>query len=145
MLACLTMNQINHTTAALVVHGIDDVAAAADAARGLDAPLTLISAPGAGAYAGAPWFLALIDQARDMAPDLAIAGILDCADDPGHAMAALRAGAAAIVFTGEAAVAEKLSALAAESGSAVLRERPESCDPDVADKRSAFREFMSRG
>ena len=143
MLACQAMNQINHTTAALVVHGIGDVAAAVEAARALDAPLTLISAPGAAAYAGAPWFLALVDQARELAPGLAVTGILDCAEDPGHAMAALRAGAAAIVFTGEAAVAEKLSALAAESGSAVLRERPDSCDPDVADKQSAFRRFLS--
>lgn len=144
MLACQAMNQINHTTAALVVHGVDDVSAAVAAARALDAPLTLISAPGAAAYAGAPWFLALLDQARSMAPDLAVAGILDCAEDPGHAMAALRAGAAVIVFTGEAAVAEKLSALAAESGSAVLRQRPESYDPDGADKEAAFRAFLTR-
>ena len=146
MLAPQAMNQINHTTAAIVVHGIDDALAAAAAARRLGLPLTLISAPGAAAYAGPLWFLALVDQARDAAPEVAVTGILDCADHAGHAMAALRAGAEAIVFTGDAAVADKLSALAQATGATVLRARPPGCDPDAArDKQAAFAEFLTPG
>ena len=138
------MNQINHTTAAIVVHGIDDAMAAVAAARRLGTPLTLISAPGAAAYAGPLWFRALVDQARAAAPDVTITGLLDCADHPGHAMAALRAGVEAIVFTGDEAVAGKLSALAEAAGVTMLRARPSCCDPDdAADKQAAYAEFLS--
>ena len=140
------MNQINLTTAALVVHGIDDALQAVAAARDLDTPLTLISAPGAAAYAGPVWFLALVEQARAASPDLPIAGVLDCADDAGHAMAALRAGVEAIVFTGDDPVAGKLSAIAEASGAVVLRARPSCCDPESAKgKQAAFAAFLSGG
>ena len=138
------MNQINHTTAALVVHGIDDALQAVAAARHLDAPLTLISAPGAAAYAGPVWFLALVEQARSAAPEASITGVLDCADDPGHALAAIRAGVEAIVFTGDDTVAEKLSAIAGTSEAIVLRARLPCCDPEAGgDKQAAYADFLS--
>ncbi len=138
------MNQINHTTAALVVHGIDDARQAVAAARDRKTTLTLISAPGAAAYAGPVWFLALVEQARAASPGLTISGVLDCADDPGHAMAALRAGAEAIVFTGDDILAKKLAALAEASGAVVLRRRPPCCDPEFAeDRQAAYAAFLS--
>ncbi len=146
MLARQTMNQINHTTAAIVIHGIEDARSAAEAARRLGSPLTLISAPGAAAYAGPLWFLAIVDEARAAAPGISIAGILDCADHQGHAMAALRAGVAAIVFTGDDAIAGKLTALAEAAGATVLRQRPSCFDPDIAgDKLKAYDAYLSRG
>ncbi len=144
MLSPQTMNQINHTAAALVVHGLADALLAVAAARCLDRPLTMISAPGAAAYAGPVWFLALVERARAAAPDASIAGILDCADDPGHALAALRAGAKAIVFTGDDILAKKLAALAEASGAVVLRRRPPCCDPEFAeDRQAAYAAFLS--
>ncbi len=146
MLVDQAMNQINHTSGAIVVHGIDDALAAAAAARRLATPLTLISAPGAAAYAGPLWFLALVEQARAAAPEVTITGLLDCADHPGHAMAALRAGVEAIVFTGDEAVAGKLSALAAAGEATLLRSRPRCCDPDVGtDKQAAYLDALSTG
>ena len=138
------MNQINCTSTALVIHGIDDALQAVAAARCLDRPVTLISAPGAAAYAGPLWFKALVEQARAAAPDLAVSGVLDCDDDAGHAMAALRAGIEAIVFTGDDAVADKLSAMAATSVAVVHRSRPSCCDPETAkDKQAAFADFLA--
>jgi len=129
MLAPATMNQIKATTHAIVVHGVEDAFAAVAAARPLDAPLTLISAPGAAAYAGPVWFLEIVAQARATAPELAVSGMLDCADDAGHALAALRAGVEAIVFTGDAAIAEKLTAIARATGATVRDTRPPALDP----------------
>lgn len=138
------MNQINCTSAALVVHGIDDALQAVAAARGIGGPVTLISAPGAAAYAGPLWFKALVEQARVAAPDLTVSGVLDCDDDAGHAMAALRAGVEAIVFTGDDAVADKLSAMAETTGAHVHRSRPSCCDPETAkDKQAAFAQFLA--
>lgn len=140
------MNQINSTTAALVVHGTNDACQAAAAARDLNVPLTLISAPGAAAYAGPIWFLTLVEQARAVSPEIPIGGVLDCAEDPGHAMAALRAGVEAIVFTGDDTLADKLATLAQANGAVVLRRRPPCCDPDSAkDKQAAFAAFLSGG
>ena len=140
------MNQINCTTTALVVHGIDDALQAVAAARSLGRPATLISAPGAAAYAGPLWFKALIEQAREAAPDLTVIGVLDCADDAGHAMAALRAGIEAIVFTGDDDAADKLAAMAEATGAGVRRTRPPACDPEPAkDKQAAYAEFLATG
>ena len=138
------MNQINCTSAALVVHGIDDALLAVAAARSLDRPVTLISAPGAAAYVGPLWFKALIEQARAATPDLAVSGVLDCADDAGHAMAALRAGIEAIVFSGDDGVADKLAAMAEASDALVRRTRPLCCDPESAkDKQAAYADFLA--
>ena len=108
-------------------------------------PLTLISAPGAGAYAGPVWFLEIVAQARAKAPELAVSGILDCADDSGHALAALRAGVKAIVFTGDAAIVEKLTAIGKATGATVHDTRPPALDPAGGPLReAACRAWLSR-
>lgn len=145
MLAGATMNQIKPTPPAIVVHGRDDAHAAVAAARALGVPLTLVSAPGAGGYAGAGWFLGLVSEAAAQAPELAVSGILDCADDAGHALAALRAGVQTVVFTGAPETADTLDAIAAATTAAILRARPAACDPgDAVDKEAACRAWLRR-
>lgn len=79
---------------AIVVHGLADAVAAL--APGL--PVTLLSAPGAGVYAGAGWWRALVEAARATHPATSCADLLDCADAPGMAMAAIRAGQKLLVL-----------------------------------------------
>ncbi|HWB51233.1 MAG TPA: hypothetical protein VG651_19125 [Stellaceae bacterium] len=86
--------------------------------------MVLLSAPDAGIYAGAGWFTALADAARAAVPDARVSAILDCGDDAGAAQAALRAGVAAIVFTGRPDVAERLAGIAASRGARLLTRRP---------------------
>jgi len=50
--------------------------------------------------------------------------VLDCGDQAGAALAALRAGAECIVFTGRADVAERLAGIAAQQGARLLTARP---------------------
>ena len=55
-------------------------------------PVTLLSAEGAALYMGVGWWQALVGAARASYPATPCADILDCADSPGRAMAALRMG-----------------------------------------------------
>lgn len=114
---------------AIVVHGLADARAAAAMFRARGLRLILLSAPGAGSYAGGGWWRALCDALAADYPDLEMTAVLDCGDAAGHALAALRAGVTDILFDGDVAVAAKLSAIAAQSGARLWRQRPFALDP----------------
>jgi hypothetical protein len=103
----------------IIVHGIAHARAAAAAAAALGVPVRIRSAPGAAAYGGAGWFLEMIDIVRAEYPRARIEASLDCADAPGHAMAALRRGAEMIRFRGARATNQKIAALAAAHGASL--------------------------
>ncbi|HTZ36231.1 MAG TPA: hypothetical protein VMB84_09430 [Stellaceae bacterium] len=67
----------------------------------------------------------MVEAARTAAPAARFAAVLDCDDDAGAAQGALRAGLAAVVFTGRADVAARLAAIAAARGARLLTKRPE--------------------
>jgi hypothetical protein len=102
---------------AVVVHGLRQARTAL--APGL--PVTLLSARGAALIAGCGWWRALMQAAG------AEFDILDCADAPGYAMAALRIGQRAIVLDPGPAF-PAVSAAAATLGAIVLPERPPALD-----------------
>jgi hypothetical protein len=106
---------------AVIIHGWADARTALAGARGR---LTLVSAPGAGGYAGAAWFAALAAQGQAAFPRVAQRWVLDCADAPGHVLAALRAGVRAVVFTGAADARARLASIAASSGAELLEVVP---------------------
>ena len=108
-----------------VVHSLTHAIAALAAAVEAGQPITLLSAPDAGIYAGPSWFKALVDAAREAAPSADFSAILDCGDDAGAVQGALRAGIAVVIFTGRADVAERLAAIAAAKGARLLTTRPE--------------------
>ncbi len=108
---------------ATIVHGWGD-AAAALAAAGAGGSVTLVSAPDAGGYAGAGWFMALADRAQAEFPRVAQSWILDCGDAPGHVLAALRAGVRAVVFTGDAGLRARLAGIAATQGATIFAGPP---------------------
>jgi hypothetical protein len=77
---------------AIIIQGIGDLRAALEAASSLNRALTVLSIPGAASSAGAPWFHALIRAGSAEFAQVPLTAILDCADQPGHALAALRTG-----------------------------------------------------
>jgi hypothetical protein len=77
---------------AVIVHGINDLAAALVAAAELGRALTVISAPAAAASGGALWFRALVEAGKARNAQVPLTAVLDCADQPGHALGALRVG-----------------------------------------------------
>ena len=94
---------------AVVVHDLAQARAAL--CEGL--ALTLLSAPGAACFAGAGWWRALIDMARAAHPHTPCQDVLDCADAPGHAMAAVRLGQAILVLDPACPAFARVAALAA--------------------------------
>jgi hypothetical protein len=105
-----------------MIRSLAEAVAALEGAAGRS--IILVSAPDAGIYAGPGWWTALIEAARDAVPAARFSSALDCGDEPGAAMAAIRAGAESVIFTGRADVSERLSAIAAASGARLLTERP---------------------
>lgn len=111
---------------AVTVHGLAGARAALAAAgpRGV----LLLSARGAGGFAGAAWFLRLVAAAAAAHPGVAHHAALDCADAPGGALAALRAGARLVVLDGACPGFAAAASAAAEVGAALLPDRPASLD-----------------
>ena len=103
----------------IIIHSLDHARAALAAAAAAGVPVTLASAEGAGGYAGPMWFKALIDIAAAEHPGMAAASVLDCADEAGTTLAALRAGIKRVRFTGADDVRQRLAAIAAQLGAEI--------------------------
>lgn len=119
---------------AVVVRSLAEALAAL--AHGL--PVTLLSAPGAGAVAGAGWWRALCSAARAAHPDTGCTDVLDCADAPGRAMEAIRAGQAFLVLDPACPAFDRVAALAI-----VLPARPPALDLDRRDAQRHLRAWLA--
>ena len=99
----------------VVVHDLDEARAAlADAAR-RGVAIQLRSAPDAAAYAGVGYLQALAAAAGHEL-------LIDCGDDAGLVMAALRSGCRKLAFSGDRATAARLADMAAELGAELRHE-----------------------
>jgi hypothetical protein len=118
----------------VVIHSLAHATAALCAAAQVGRPVILASAAGAGIYAGAGWFKALVAAARAAVPAAQSASVLDCGDDPAAALVAIREGIERVVFTGRADVALRLADIAGQSGVRLETEPP----PVLLDLASEF-------
>jgi hypothetical protein len=109
---------------AVVVHGLDD----ARRALALGRPVTLLSAPGAASYAGCGWWRAMIAAAREEIPGTEAVDILDCLDQTGRAVEALRHGLRHLVLLPFAPARDDAAARAAVLGAVLLSARPAALD-----------------
>jgi hypothetical protein len=100
----------------IIIHSLAHAIAALSAAAAAGRPLTLLSAPDAGISAGPGWFGALVAAARNAVPAAQSTALLDCGDDAGAAMAAVRAGIEGVVLSGRVDVAERLTDIAGQRG-----------------------------
>ncbi len=123
----------------VTVHGIAHARMALE--PGL--PVTLVSGPAAGLYAGAGWWSALIGLASAESARQ-VASLLDCADAPGAAMAALRIRLPGIILDNTCPVFAAVAAVAREQAAIVLPHRPPSLD--LAQPGAAYRlaEWLQR-
>ena len=131
----------------IVFHSLAHARAALAAAeRG--APVTLRSAPGAAAYAGAGYLKAIVDQAASEHADVAVTAVIDCGADAGIAMAALRAGWRTVRFSGPEKVRRKLADIADQCGARLADDDAEATEAldllDSGDPLAACRAFLSR-
>jgi hypothetical protein len=103
----------------IIIHSLDHARAALAAAAAAGVPVVLASAEGAGGYAGPLWFKALVETALSEHPGMAAACVLDCADEAGTTLGALRAGLKRVRFTGADEVRQRLAAIAAQLGAEI--------------------------
>jgi len=108
----------------IVVHSLAQAIAALRAAAQADQAVVLASRPGAGSYGGQGWFGAAIDTAREAVPNAQFSALLDCGDDIGAALAAIRSEIEGVVFTGRSDVAQRLADIARQHGVRLCTEQP---------------------
>lgn len=129
----------------IIIHSLDQASAALAAAASLGAPAILASAPGAGAYAGPAWFKAVIETAAKAHPGVTAIAILDCGEEAGTALAALRLGLKHLRFSGNKAAGAKLAELASVQGATLEEALPDAVLDlrDLRDPEAACRAFLS--
>ncbi len=110
----------------IVVHSLEHARDAVAAAKSLGIGVTLASAAGAAGYAGPLWLKALVEAAAADA-GVTVAAVLDCGDEAGTVLAALRAGLKHLRYAGPQATRERLAALAAPLGAEIEGEVPVRC------------------
>ncbi len=137
-------------SARIVFHSLAHARTALAAAAAAGVAVTLQSAPGAAAYAGAGYLKAIADQAAAEHADVDVTAVIDCGADAGIAMAALRIGWRTVRFSGPEKVRRKLADIAAECGARLVADEPEAAALealdllDSGDSLAACRAFLSR-
>ncbi|MEP4379004.1 MAG: hypothetical protein ABJ215_15005 [Alphaproteobacteria bacterium] len=107
--------------ARIVIHEFGHALAALTAAQSQDRAVIFLSAAGAVRSAGAGWWRELVAQARDVIPDQAAEWILDCGDEPGLALAALREGVGTIALDADEPVWSRVAQIAAGYDARIVR------------------------
>ena len=109
---------------AVVVHGLHDALEALVIGR----PVTLLSARGAALYAGCLWWREMVARARAAHPAVPALDILDCANAPGRALAAIRVGQRILILAPTVPGFPAVAAIAVVRGLILLAERPPALD-----------------
>ena len=130
---------------AVIVHSLADARAAFTAAAHLRVPVIIESAKGAAGYAGPLWFLEVVRAARAEHPNVKATAVLDCGDNPGYALGALRAGCLAIRLRVRPRVAGKIKAIARQYGAVLCGGRIPALDLlKESDPERACLEWLGR-
>lgn len=109
--------------ASVVIHDLDQARRTLAAARRTGRPVHLVSAPGAAGYLGPALFKQIVDRARAAEPAARATACLDCADEPGTALDALRLGVEAVSLSAAPEVLARIKSVATQAG-ARLTKRP---------------------
>jgi hypothetical protein len=107
---------VGSTDPVIVIHSLAQAIAALNVAARAGRAIVLASAPDAGGYVGPGWFGALIAAARGAVPEARFSALLDCGDNVGAALAAIRSEIEGVVFIGRADVAGRLADIARQHG-----------------------------
>lgn len=122
---------------AIIVHNLDHAEAALEAAAAMDVEVTLISAPAAAAYIGATVFRDMIAKAAELHPKARFRAVLDCGEEPGLALGALRHGIKGVRISNGPVLSEKLADIAGQRGAFVYAKEGDELDLYGMDKPAA--------
>ena len=130
----------------IIIHSLDHARAALAAAAERGVPVVLASAPAAAAYLGAAVFREMAAAAAGEFPGVAVTALLDCGDDAGLALNALRHGLKRVRLAAPAPALARVADIAGQLG-AVLDADPAAPALDLrdaADPVAACREWLGR-
>lgn len=105
-------NRIHSGFRPIVIHSLDDAKVALQIASELGTSIALISGAAPSNFGGVGWFKAVVDEASKTYPNVSMTAILDCRDNAGDVMEALRAGIKHVCFTGSVETTAKLQSMA---------------------------------
>jgi hypothetical protein len=108
---------------AVILHGVADF----PHLRGEQA-LTLLSPPGAGSFAGARWWLAVLRRLREELPALSAYPFLDCGEDGAAALEAIHWGVPGLILAPAALGWSECAALCRRHGLFLLKSPPPAWD-----------------
>ncbi|MBL27060.1 MAG: hypothetical protein CMM50_05850 [Rhodospirillaceae bacterium] len=130
----------------VVLHHVEHVRAVSECLSVEGDAVDCITAPGAAAYAGVGYLKKMVtagSAGRGQVLDV----VLDCGDDAGLVLGAVREEWSRIAFAGEPEVAEKLRAIASAKGCVLLPPPPLAGRLDLrdaAEPRVALRDWLVR-
>ncbi|PIW26684.1 MAG: hypothetical protein COW30_13795 [Rhodospirillales bacterium CG15_BIG_FIL_POST_REV_8_21_14_020_66_15] len=104
----------------VVIHDLDQARRVLASAARAERPVRLVSAPGAGAYLGPALFNEIVERARAAEPAARTTACLDCGEEPGTAMAALRHGIDAVTLSAAPDILAKVADAAQQAGARVV-------------------------
>ena len=129
---------------AIIVHTIIHASAALRVAGETGVAVTLISAPAAAATIGATVFRDMIARAAEDHPDASFQAVLDCGDEPGLALGALRHGIEGVRISNGTLLSEKLADIARQRGAFVYEGDGDELDLfGMTDPAAACRAWLS--
>mgnify|MGYP001805865361 CR=1 FL=1 len=105
---------------AIRVHSLGQLHAALGAAAALGLAVQIESPAACAITLGAVWFTALLAEGHAAYPEVRILPVLDCGDEPGRVLGALRLGLPVLRFNGPAETTARLAALARHQGAWLL-------------------------
>jgi hypothetical protein len=108
----------------IIIHSLTQAIAAVRAAASANRPIVVASPPDAGGYVGPGWFGAAVTAARQAVPGARFSALLDCGDNVGAALAAIRSEVEGVVFIGRPDVARRLADIARQHRVRFETERP---------------------
>ncbi len=114
----------------MTVHGFNQACETLAKAEGAGRGVRLLSGIGAAVYGGVGWWRGLVSAACAHHPNTRVQDILDCANAPGAAMAALRGGQLLLVLDPACPAFAAVASAANRVGATVLAIRPPSLDLD---------------
>jgi len=127
----------------IIIHDVGHASAAMAVAVELDIDITLVSAPGAVAYLGATVFRDIIAEAARENPQARYTAVLDCGDEPGLALGAMRHGIKAVRISNGPEISDKLADIATQRGVTVYQgEDPEIDLGGMTDPAGACRAWL---
>ncbi len=127
----------------IIIHSAGHALAALSVADEMGVGVTLLSAPSAAAYVGAVVFRDMVAAARKAYPNVVVTAVLDCGDDPGLALGAMRHGIGAVSISNIPEIRAKLKDIADQRGVLVYEEEGPVLDlVDMTDPLAALRAWL---